>query len=91
MSNKVLNVLTVVHIGNYDKDGKIINDSCPCCDWAPPQNKLNEMMNKLTSHSDDPEWYLGMIWKPGIERGIGAYFQVIHCQKCGLVYATHVN
>jgi hypothetical protein len=41
--------------------------------------------------SDDPEWILGLLWRPGVERGIGAYFQVFHCQDCGLVYATHVN
>lgn len=91
MSKKTLEVLTVVHMGNYDKSGKIIDDSCPCCDWKPPQSKMLEMHEKPSYHSEDPEWYLGSIWAPGTDRGIGAYFQVIHCQKCGLVYATHVN
>lgn len=90
MSKKTLEVLTVVHMGKYDK-GEIIDDCCPCCNWEPPQSKMPEIQGGQPSHSDDPEWHLGMIWAPGTERGIGAYFQVFHCQKCGLVYATHVN
>ena len=95
MSKKTLEVLTVVHIGNYDESGQIIDDSCPCCNWEPPQSKQPEISGTQESsqsdNCDDPEWHLGMIWAPGAERGIGAYFQVLHCQKCGLVYATHVN
>ena len=91
MGKKTLEVLTVVHMGNYDQSGKIIDDSCPCCSWEPSQKELNKIHEKAFSDSEDPEWHLGMIWAPGTERGVGAYFQVIHCQKCGLVYATHVN
>lgn len=84
---KIVDVLAVVHLGNYEESGRIIDDSCPCCHWNPPQGSNSES----TSGYEEPEWVLGAIWAPGVERGIGAYYQVFQCQNCGLVYATHVN
>jgi len=91
VSAKTLDVLTVIHMGNYAKSGEIINDSCPCCNWEPQGDVLQIIRENSSSTGETPEWHLGMIWAPGAERGIGSYFQVIHCQKCGLVYATHIN
>lgn len=79
---KVLPVLTVVHFGNYRED-MVVNDNCPACDWEPPLDQV--------SADASAEWHLGELWNPAAERGIGAYFQVLHCQRCGLVYATHLN
>jgi hypothetical protein len=83
---KNLEVLTVIHVGNYDDTGQVIDDNCPCCNWEPIQ--ISQPSSEI---SEEPEWHLGEIWKPNVEHGIGAYFQVFHCQNCGLVYATHLN
>lgn len=94
---KKLDVLTVVHFGNYrDTNGAsaVVDDKCPCCEWNPwetPEGKAWGGQPKQPKPEEDPVWHLGEIWAPGAERGCGAYFQVFHCQKCGLVYATHLN
>lgn len=71
----------------------VVDDKCPCCKWNPwdtPEGKARAGQ-PLEPSSEGPQWRLGEIWAPGVERGIGAYFQVFHCQTCGLVYATHLN
>jgi hypothetical protein len=91
---KKLDVLTVIHYGNYNESGAVVDDTCPCCKWNPwetPEGKAwGDHGNKVPSEND-PVWHLGEIWAPDAERGIGAYFQVFHCQGCGLVYGTHLN
>lgn len=84
---KPLNVLTVVHLGKY-QDGMIVDDNCPACNWAPPSV---ETPNEGGLLSTDPDHLLGQIWTPGHERGCGGFFQIFHCQNCGIVYATHLN
>jgi hypothetical protein len=89
MKRKVLETIAVIHLGNYAASDvpdvlEVLDDCCPCCKWCPP-----EIENGVDA--EDAEWILGELWKPGAERGIGSYFQVFHCQSCGLVYATHVN
>ena len=81
---KVLEVFAVIHYGNYEDNGMIINDSCPCCGWEPA-------VEQEASGAAKPEWHLGEMWNPATERGMGAYLQVLHCQQCGIVYATHLN
>jgi hypothetical protein len=94
---KKLDVLAVIHLGKYERRNGasvIVDDKCPCCDWDPrhtPKGKAWRGQPNERKHDDDPEWHLGEIWAPGVERGCGAYFQVFHCQNCGLVYATHLN
>ena len=87
---KVLDVLTVIHYGKYGDDDSVIDDNCPCCNWEPPQGEAPQPEGR-DKDGNGPYWHLGMIWHPASERSIGAYFQVFHCQNCGLVYATHVN
>jgi len=88
---KGLEVLAVIHYGNYTEDGAVIDDKCPCCKWNPLEIPEAKICKDLPLSDNDPEWHLGHIWTPGAEKGIGAYFQVLHCQGCGLVYATHLN
>jgi hypothetical protein len=91
---KNLNVLAVVHLGRYEPDGnvlKVVDDECPCCRWDPWSTPEGQAMRVGQEREADPEWKLGEMWAPGAERGIGADYQIFHCQKCGLVYATHLN
>jgi hypothetical protein len=91
---KKLEVLAVIHYGNYGEDCAVVDDKCPCCKWDPretPDGRPSANQGNELPHENEPDWQLGAIWAPGAERGCGAYFQVIHCQGCGLVYATHVN
>jgi hypothetical protein len=91
---KKLDILAVIHYGNHDESGKVVDDKCPCCKWDPLETPEGKICNDQSNHrlsDNNPDWYLGEIWKPSAERGIGAYFQVLHCQGCWLVYATHLN
>src|SRR5690349_5440298 len=93
LAMKKLDVLTVVHYGKYNPDGAVIDDKCPCCNWDPPETlgaKAGSSHAEVEQYVVDPDWHLGEIWAPGVERGIGAYYRVFHCQGCGLVYATHL-
>jgi hypothetical protein len=91
---KKLDVLAVIHYGNYGENGAVVDDKCPCCKWDPretAEGKAGGGQPGEFTPDNDPKWHLGEIWAPGAERGIGAYFQVFHCQGCGLVYGTHLN
>lgn len=87
MKKKPPQTFAVVHLGKYE-DGKVIDDKCPCCDWEPPA--FNEADDYGLS-STSPDHLLGQMWMPGVERGAGGFFQIYHCQGCGIVYATHLN
>ena len=86
---KPLDVLAVVHLGKY-KDGMIVDDNCPCCEWEPP-SIVHEDGSVDGISSTEPESILGQMWMPGVEKGMGSFFQIFHCQSCGIVYATHLN
>jgi hypothetical protein len=98
---KILQVLAAVHYGNY-KDNKIVDDKCPCCDWDPaatPEAKFwlcrspgdVDVTAGETRTLPNPTWRLGEFWAPGCVLTCGGLFQILHCPKCGLVYATHFN
>ena len=84
---KPLEVFSVVHLGKY-QDGRIVDDNCPACDWEPPDLGGSQ---ESGLGSTDPDHLLGQMWSPGSERGCGGFFQIFHCQNCGIVYATHLN
>lgn len=91
---KTLEVLAVIHKGNYSEGGVVEDDKCPCCKWDPwetPEGKAWGGQPSKVTPEIDPTWHLGEVWAPGAERGCGAFFQVFHCGGCGLVYATHLN
>lgn len=91
---KNLDVLAVIHYGNYLDEGngisRVLDDNCPCCGWTPPEQKKESVSNNFDT--TDRDCVLGTIWNPKTGKaGMGCLFQVFHCDNCGIVYATHLN
>lgn len=83
--SKYLDVLAVIHFGNYVDEGsgasRVVDDNCPCCGWSPDMKA-----------GDEQDFRLGEMWNPKTGKaGMGCLFQILHCQQCGIVYATHIN
>ena len=60
---KKLDVLAVIHYGNYGDNGAVVDDKYPCWKWDPwetPEGKAWGGLGQKAASENESVWALGM-------------------------------